>query len=1651
MYLLSLFSDNTENYFSQMMTLDLDKLANAADAIESPLLRASLLNAAEREEGVASVVETFAADEEISLAGLLFCAAYYGNEEQPEKALELLLRAQFLPMKKAMRIKIDSSLAAWSVDMVEDKSESANHEKLLAAGQAAALRLRRSVGSLEQREELGEMLEKLGLEDEAEKLLKAAAAIQSPSPVFPTTRQPQTLPEKLGKLLEDGKRPRALRLLANELRNQVNAILRPAPGSSMYGNRGSNWAALRSFIISKKLDADLLAGVTPDADSDSARQWADFAAAHEALGMKEEANKLYTRALELDPDNLPVLTRYIPELALSDPDLALKNLQKLRPQNLDITGALLLEQCLKNTEESDAKADAARLTKIAKLTAKYLEGLDHRKKLRPSIDWMNPIADLVSGEDVDLDYDLRRFIGSNASNEIQSIEAPKSTPELIAARDALLEAMLSTPALSAAAFERHLDLAEIDKDLQKLTSQRAQKSLLIGGAGSSVTAISYYGYSEENAIPTRAPEFILAREAWLAKDRATIEQLLIPELKAEKKKDAAENIEFLAALFFDDADSFLETAESFNRKRPGGFSNNDVNVSSTILEIWKERKLDLDLGSFLIETIKGKRNQNVTGYDSFATFAEHLSRESGYDTAQKFLEEFTEAALGNENQRKSLARELKKGNYSPSATSFLLYAQTWETLASSPALSFNAFELKTNYLEALAEASKQQYGSNISGSYYFFSTASKEDPSAQWEDLVNGSPFFRPIETFDLMQLPGTERKSAFGTLADKLDNLYGPTEETIRKSLDAKPESFGRDLLLASLDGTGPVYEALAKQRTALDALPPEKLKALAAISFQLQPDLFKISDEARAVYELFLDIRKDNAREVLEQFLTMETHPEPEKIRGEMIEILRPLVAIDRDKAHEVYKKAIELVEKHNSTSRKEIKTSSWARQIIDTIDTVEALAFSLELATEPSESPLARPDLDNLLRSRYNGSHSILDAVMKDDVDTTAEVIETIIPHVRRPESIQLLFTIIYEKVRGDSAAVKAVMTFLDGQTEASDVTAGFKSMFSFTTDEPDTDFYLGFLQKKNVSLPAKLKLYEMIYRRDYKKPPTEKLTRSAADCLADAWEQDISIPPFTSVVLIQEFEKIPEHDEAWKTSAMRLTKSWKPLKTERLSSSFMLSIALEIGDQATVEKIANASKSDGIEAEPSSVLVLIQHRQLDLARQVLIKHWKKFDFSDADEGFTYSDDFPAAAAELVSSIEQADVRYFTELLCATAHDQRVTDEAEAYEQRAARVAEVAKRFSTNGVNFVPTKRRFLGLISDYPSAAATIPEAYASEAKNITLTEIVNSRRSTNRLSDEWLKRTIYFTNISLRVASEGAPAIGHFLGLNFPDAKLQEDKYQTVVGTVLTAIATGINEGWSELDPENLAASTKLCREFIAAQPADVTLYMHDSRHYYDPFDKSAFLYTIHALADDLDALHAWRKKESSSLAKPTTELIDPLMDNLAEALDRPQVPDDRRLEVLLRSLGDPIIVGLCKSHQQAAEDLSAALVDGRFFSEEVLLENGLAIAKANPCQGMLAEFLAEHFREQKQYDKALEAHDHAIAALPKRSMLYYTEFHLAKAETLLAAGKNTEALALLDDFNTLRIPLGDKSRWLKKFKDLKLKASGEEPQEVPKK
>ena len=528
------------------------------------------------------------------------------------------------------------------------------------------------------------------------------------------------------------------------------------------------------------------------------------------------------------------------------------------------------------------------------------------------------------------------------------------------------------------------------------------------------------------------------------------------------------------------------------------------------------------------------------------------------------------------------------------------------------------------------------------------------------------------------------------------------------------------------------------------------------------------------------------------------------------------------------------------------------------------------------------------------------------------------------------------------------------------------------------------------------------------------------------------------------ILPDFFGIESRDEAWNNTARSLTENWNPYDGggDGFISSFILGIALEIGDIATATKFASFSKADSVEPAASWVQILTKHRQFDLARKILVKHWKKFGYADSWSGFRYDDDFPAAAAELVTTLEDADIRFFTELILAASEDPRGMDELEILQEQTMRVTEVAKRFPQSGIKYVPTRRRLLTLIADFPSAADTIAEEYAEAANSFTFSEYSESADSDSDHhgeldSESWQIRQLYLTHARQRIASEGAPAVERYLNLLATSIPAGNDPFAGSVksaGGILDAIIRGSLGDWSQFPQENLASTAKGWREFIGRQGKAQFVRITDYG-YFERFEPAGFTYVIHALADDLAGLDQWRtglEKDAAALyAKASTKQITAILDCLEIAFDNADLDATQRVELLNRIFSDRVL---------KASTLNR-IVARNLISEDEFLEHGTTIAMANPCQGFMAIELAKQLLKNDRLDEAIAAYDLAIGSLPDDSMTLYTTFHLEKAELLVTAGKKAAALELLDHFDALRIPIRDKKQWKQRLEELRNKAN----------
>ena len=261
-----------------------------------------------------------------------------------------------------------------------------------------------------------------------------------------------------------------------------------------------------------------------------------------------------------------------------------------------------------------------------------------------------------------------------------------------------------------------------------------------------------------------------------------------------------------------------------------------------------------------------------------------------------------------------------------------------------------------------------------------------------------------------------------------------------------------------------------------------------------------------------------------------------------------------------------------------------------------------------------------------------------------------------------------------------------------------------------------------------------------------------------------------------------------------------------------------ISLQSGDTDTAAKIVVLGENSDTTPTPDAswLQILVKHRQFVLARELALKHWQDLGFTES-KALAYVDEYPRNVAEFLPSIAQPEVRFAVGLLLSAAADERITDPVARRRDRRDRVRKAAIGYRELPPEFVPHQLHLLGLISEFPTVADEIPEAFAARAATYSIADYqagVRSVSASNRVDD---RSQIYLTHLRQRVSQEGAPAVRHFtetLREALPDFAPPDRVVALDAGAFIAAIKNGVLTNWRNFPQDNLREIAKLYREFV---------------------------------------------------------------------------------------------------------------------------------------------------------------------------------------------------------------------------------------------
>ncbi|MEX0885620.1 MAG: tetratricopeptide repeat protein [Phycisphaeraceae bacterium] len=943
-HVLALFGEQGNTFIIQLSP-EPEALAEHLDAVEQPLLRVLLAHQAERPEIAEATLAELVEAEAPSLSAHLLAATYAAAEQDdPERAAELLERARHLPMTAQLRQRIDASLVGWAL-------AAGGPETLLEAGRQAALRLRQGQLGPDQHEELALALEHLGLSEQAEELHARRQGQQGQGVLggFGTTFQGRvsgmrgapSADQRLIERIEAGEAEEALSAVTRQLRQRAQAALTPSMGQ---GGLMHEADPLIAAIELHDLADAVLAEARPDDDA-SPGLWMQYGWISEQLGHVEEAQSVYEQVVERRPNETMLHWRLASLHANEDePERGAAYLANIPAR----AWPMIVNDLMQTVLNSHHDALDRRLN-YYEMIASWLET---REDQQPSVDlrWLPGLVDNL----------VRRAMQGQES--LPGIYEPEQVPgvlEALAERrlavyERLIALMLVEPLLAEEGFKHKLALARHRDEAMEPFVELAQRVLFESAEAPRQPGmgrmVSYHSSSAQGPR-YRTPEGFLVRHAWRSGDRTLIDERILPGLREAGDRPRAERVERFAALYFADEPAFLEAAEAHvaaDARATMMMGFDDGVAMTAVVEAWQARQLDVDIVPLAVEQIEAQaRNMgwwNAPPYMDALLNA--VEQRDGVAGVRRVYEALATALIGPRDQRAELAeRHFNPRQGSPSAV-----GQRIQGFVQSVAgFGYSDEESVARTVAAMEQMAYLQLGETHFGQGLDWAVrrtlrdhgeqqnveqrlerlgVDPQDAQAgryvQLLELIDASLLLAEPDTFMTYAQDAQARQNLLGALVEQLAD-HEAARQALHDWLASRPEpaTFGSRLLLALTaeeDRWVETVTHLAEQEQAVAGLAVPDRVALAALIEHASLDLDELEPAVRTAAERMRELRSAERLGAVEALLAARRL---EELRvdaynlGEYVKpIVQPLLTEDPERARQVLNKALDLV--HDARQR-------------------------------------------------------------------------------------------------------------------------------------------------------------------------------------------------------------------------------------------------------------------------------------------------------------------------------------------------------------------------------------------------------------------------------------------------------------------------------------------------------------------------------------------------------------------------------------------------------------------------------------------------------------------------------------------------------------------------------------------------------------
>lgn len=921
-HVLAMLRDpDNSNPYSQLMqrggqAWDNEAMEPLVEQVKDPVLRLLLARQLGRDELIDGTLADLLKADPPRVDAYLLAAGWASEKSDDLRAGQLLEKVRYLPMSRELRQQVDAALVAIATATSADDDEG---QQLKEAGRKAALRLRRGRLDANQRTELIAAMEELGLTKEAEKLERVAA--QAPAlPATPTvvystaTTGGNVQQDRIAKLLEQGKRETAVKLMAREVASQAQQL---AMNIYNYSYRHQQFEQVAQRVKSFSMLDDVLKELDPG-ESNNLRRWSDYATACELFGKIDLARAGYEKILERRPKDDNTRMQLVMLLADSDADAVDAELEKLSDASGQMFGQII------SNSLQDFRTPLAKRLDYVRIGYRYF--LVIRDRPRAQLSWVENLLEVMARQMNSNGRNMPSMYAVNSSNR------QRASSDLLERRaklhDDLCREMLESPQTARSGFRHLLAAAEakdevgdelIDLAAETLRREASQRARQFGGQ-----QVTYYYSSNPSEVRFRSPEEFLARTAWQGDDWSRIDDSLLAELEQAPVKEPFQRLQRLARLYRCGEDEFLEVATELVRRSRGvtnrGTADNEP--IAAVVDAWGDRHSTVDIEPLVWQQAKQEIN-SPNHYQACGFLMRYIGEIGGQGDIGRTLAVLDEAAtlyVGPPEQR----ADFVKRHYQPNQVSWgspngkiYVWRQALQQMIQNEQLVFAVLRHLEPYGDAM----------HVDNLEYYARNAFQKLPGDAAEKLMTAleqCSWLGDVDEFQPLDFGGSRGDAPLASLMQLIgqnDSRGQKFKELLAERQTATP-TFGAGLLLAAVsqdENPTSLLDYLGQHLEALSGLPDERQRLLAMAFGNLdRGDSVPhdgLNDDAAAAQKWLENYRADYAQQQANDLLSAkrleELGIEYYNMEEYLAERIPKLLAGDPATAREGFFKVLDLAE--------------------------------------------------------------------------------------------------------------------------------------------------------------------------------------------------------------------------------------------------------------------------------------------------------------------------------------------------------------------------------------------------------------------------------------------------------------------------------------------------------------------------------------------------------------------------------------------------------------------------------------------------------------------------------------------------------------------------------------------------------------------